>query len=362
MNLKRSICCLLASVIICLPFASGCSNEKNNKESSQTSDTQASVNTQENSDENSQKNTEENSVSSQSKITPAMWKVEDQNGNFIYMFGTIHAADDDASIMPDYFEAAYNESRAIAVEADVSDIMNDATLTSSLMKYMMYSDGTKIQDHISTETYNAVSKVLKDNFSMYVENAYDYMTPIAWAYALESAVIEKVGLDIKKGIDTVTINRAKNDGKEVLEVESVESQAEMLGRLSENVSEIVLVPYSTQEGFDKQVDSLKKLYGDWKNGNEILEEELDVSSLTDMDEKLKKEIEYYNDEMLGKRNPLMADKAEEYIKAGKKVLVMVGAAHFYGDNGLINLMQKRGYTVTRISPDSTALSSLPAAA
>ena len=35
---------------------------------------------------------------------------------------------------------------------------------------------------------------------------------------------------------------------------------------------------------------------------------------------------------------------------GKKVLVMVGAAHFYDKNGLVNLMRQRGYTVTRISP------------
>lgn len=351
---------MLASAIICVPLASGCSNEKNNK--TESSLTNSNVTSDQDSVQPGADNSTPQKTLSQSKITPAMWKVENKNGNYIYMFGTIHAADGDASVMPDYFESAYNDSQAIAVEADVSDMINDPTLTAGLMKYIMYTDGTTIRDHISAEIYDGVSTVLKNNSSMYIEQAYDVMTPMAWSSALESAVVEKCGLDVKNGIDLVTTNRAKNDAKEVLEVESVESQMEMFERLSDNVGELMLMSYTSQEDFDKQVEQMKKLYGDWKAGSAIAEEEINPEILEDVDEETKKALEYYNDEMLLKRNPKMADKAEQYLSEGKKVLFMVGAAHFYGDNGLINLMQTRGYTVTRISPEITEQASLPAAA
>ena len=55
------------------------------------------------------------------------------------------------------------------------------------------------------------------------------------------------------------------------------------------------------------------------------------------------------DELLGKRNPAMAEKISGYLNDGKKVLVMVGAAHFYGDDGIIKLMEAKGCKVTSIA-------------
>ena len=55
------------------------------------------------------------------------------------------------------------------------------------------------------------------------------------------------------------------------------------------------------------------------------------------------------EELLGKRNPAMAEKISGYLNDGKKVLVMVGAAHFYGDDGIIKLMEAKGCKVTSIA-------------
>lgn len=52
--------------------------------------------------------------------------------------------------------------------------------------------------------------------------------------------------------------------------------------------------------------------------------------------------------MLTDRNKGMADKAEEYMNDGKKVFFMAGAAHMYGDDGIVQLLKDRGYTVERV--------------
>lgn len=292
---------------------------------------------------------EQSSAPSASTVTPAMWRVNDNQGHYCYMFGTIHAADDEALNLPDYFENAYADSEAIAVEIDISTVMNDPAQMSDMMKYLMYSDGTTIQDHISAEVYNGVTTVMKNNSTTYVDHMYDSLTPMAWSSLMDGLVQQKSGLDSEKGVDITLINRAKKDGRPVLEVESMELQLKMFERLSDKIGELMLMSYATQEGFDSQVDELKELFAKWKRGDPVTED-IDESALALLDKETREAFEYYYEEMLGKRNPGMADKVESYLKEGKKVLVMVGAAHFYDKNGLVNLMRQRGYTVTRISP------------
>ena len=317
MKFRRTLCCLLAGAILSVPLLTGCNNGKKETSSvSQTSAVTSADSSAEKSDVSDEKST----------ITPAMWKAEDNSGHYCYLFGTVHAADDSANIMPDYFEKAYLDSDAIGVEADV----------------------TTIKDHISEETYNGINEVMKNNANSYFEHMYDMFTPVAWTSIFEGEILTKCGLDTNKGIDVNAIKRAKSDSKEVIELESIEYQAQMFERISDKAGELILVPYTTQEGFDQQVAEMKQLYDDWKYGRPI-ENNINESQLAELDEEIRKAIEYYNDEMLVKRNAAMADKISEYLNDGKKVLVMVGAAHFYGDDGIVKLMESKGFKVTSLS-------------
>lgn len=362
MKMKKSLCCLIAAALLSVTALSGCSgNEKqgdieqiligNGKPSSAVSGNDLPSQASQTSTDTPQNSNVEPSTppAYSSSITPAMWKVEDGSGNYCYMFGTIHAGNDEAVAFPDYFEKAYNDSQAIAVEADISTAMTDPAVSADIMKYLTYSDGTKITDHISQETYNGITEVLKNNAPAYYDHMYDNLTPIAWSSIFDSLVIEKSGLATEKGVDITAINRAKADGKQVLEVESMDYQLKMFDRMSDTIGELLLINYTTQEGFDSQITELNELFDKWKRGDPV-RNEIDTSQFYLLDKETREAMEYYIDEMFTKRNPAMADKVESYIRSGQKVLVMVGAAHFYADDGLVNLMRKKGYTVTRISP------------
>ena len=339
MKFRRTLCCLLAGAILSVPLLTGCNNGKKETSSvSQTSAVTSADSSAEKSDVSDEKST----------ITPAMWKAEDNSGHYCYLFGTVHAADDSANIMPDYFEKAYLDSDAIGVEADVTTILEDPMSAAGLFQYLMYMDGTTIKDHISEETYNGINEVMKNNANSYFEHMYDMFTPVAWTSIFEGEILTKCGLDTNKGIDVNAIKWAKSDSKEVIELESIEYQAQMFERISDKAGELILVPYTTQEGFDQQVAEMKQLYDDWKYGRPI-ENNINESQLAELDEEIRKAIEYYNDEMLVKRNAAMADKISEYLNDGKKVLVMVGAAHFYGDDGIVKLMESKGFKVTSLS-------------
>lgn len=57
----------------------------------------------------------------------------------------------------------------------------------------------------------------------------------------------------------------------------------------------------------------------------------------------------YNKAMLIDRNIGMADKIDGYLKSDKKAeyFIVVGAAHYLGEHGVIKLLEDKGYTVVR---------------
>ena len=356
MKIRKIICCLLAATTLSLVAFTGCNNQEV-EQSSQSDNSTSKVEVSQpsenlssteslQSEESSEPQTSENSASNE-KITPAVWKVTDENGNYIYMMGSIHAADDAVNNMPDYFENAFKECTALAVEADITAVTDDLSQAMDLTKKMMYTDGTTIKDHISDETYQKVVKLLTDNNS-YME-LYDYYMPWVWTSLIDNIVLQKSGLDANKGVDTVLINRAKKENKKVLEVESVDFQLDLFKGFSDEMQEIMLQSYTEDGAIEAQVEALNELYDKWKKGTikaEDVIDDVDESSMTDEEKALNDE---YNKKMLDDRNIGMADKAEEYMQGSETVMFVVGAAHFQGEKGILKLMEDKGCTVTQLT-------------
>lgn len=371
MKPKSFICTLLAALTLTLPFVSGCSEKESPKSESSAetsisahsdapsltegSDSTESQSPQSSSPESAPpeisqpaESSSETSKSDSGGITPAVWKAENSEGNYIYMMGTIHAANDDAKYMPDYVEQAYNYSDTLAFEVDVSDIMHDASKMVELVYKMMYLDGTTIKDHLSEETYNGLVSLLNEN-NLY-SPLYDYYVPYFWESLLSNLVLQKTGLNSEQGIDMTFIDRAKKDGKGIYEIESLDFQMDMLSGFSDGVNEMMLKEYLGPNAIETQVQSTKMLYEHWKKGtiDTMLLMAETFGNKSEPDEETAKYAEEYNKIMLTDRNVVMAQKAESYIDNGEKVFVLVGAMHFYGDDGILKLMTKDGYKVSLV--------------
>lgn len=379
MKLNKKCILLITAILISLLMFSGCSLAKKHSSSKSDSKTEttknllSSENTQDDlkdssddSDDNtdtSDNNDSENSVdssnvsSAESTITPAVWEVTNTNGNTIYMMGSIHMADSDATVLPEYFENAYAGCDYLAVECDITNVQLNSI---SAYKQLMYLDGTTIKDHVSAESYDKVVEILK-NAGQYI-SSYDYMKPIMWVDLIEIAGANKSGLSDKYGVDVNLINRAKSEGKEVLEVESVEFQYSLLANLSDNIQSMLFDSIAHDEIIETTIDEITSLYDKWKTGTMTAEDASESTDAEDLTEEEVKLLEEYNNILLYNRNVGMADKAIEYMNDGKKVMFVVGAAHFYGDKGILKLMENAGCTVSRITPDSETVSEMPDAA
>ena len=99
----------------------------------------------------------------------------------------------------------------------------------SLAQKMLYTDGTTIKDHIGEELYDKMVAKLKEKGSY--NSMYDNYKPAFFESLFENAIIVDANMDANAGIDMHFLKLAKSEQKDILEIETAESQCYLRGML-----------------------------------------------------------------------------------------------------------------------------------
>lgn len=297
-----------------------------------------------------------NNYITEDRAYPPMWKVTDsKTGNTMYMLGTMHVIVESTFPLPDEVYAAYKSSKGIAVEYNVRELTASSSTAMQVANALIYKDGTKTYDYISEEAYDNAKKKLKD-YGIWQATC-DYFIPSYWLDLLETAPLSKMNGLETDGVDMKFIDMAKDEGKPVISIEELQTQIDMLRAYSDEMVDYVFV--NEIESFDCTEDTVKEmaeLYNAWASGNlgkisELAvydENAVDIDADEDVPEELLREAEEYNKMLLDDRNVVMVKRAEEFLKNNDNYFYMVGTLHYIGDNGIVNLLEKDGYTVERV--------------
>ena len=280
------------------------------------------------------------------KISPLLYEVtKEGSSNKIYLFGSIHVANKDDLVFPEYILEAYNNSHYLACEIDA--VNNEKEAEQLLLNNIAYTDGTTIKDHLKETTYNKLINFLTEKKS-YI-NSYEYFKPYFFFSLISDLSSKDANLSSKSGIDNYFINKATKDNKTILEVESIESQMNLLFSFSDTLYDVAISEMIDE--YDTEVKGISDLYNSWKTGNidEMLKlENEDIEIKDDYTEEEKAAINDYNKRLISDRNLTMTDKAIEYFNNNQDVFFMVGTLHIIGDDGIAKNLEKKGYTVKRV--------------
>lgn len=269
--------------------------------------------------------------------TPIIFEVTKEGyDNKLYLFGSIHVADDSMYPLSDNIIDAYERSDYLAVEFDLVDYMQDLSSQINDIIPFMYEGNNNIKNDISDELYDETKEIL-EHAGLY-SSLYDRYKPILWMSLVESAVTYDTNLDEQEGIDMYFINKAKEDNKNIIELESANYQYSILSSFDIDM-QIYLLEESVKN-YSDSINDMKKLYEIYKRGEK---EEIEnyLFNETDMNEY----EEMYNDVLINIRNQNMAKLLEENYTQGKNIFCTVGLAHIVGEDGIVSLLQKNGYKV-----------------
>jgi uncharacterized protein YbaP (TraB family) len=268
-----------------------------------------------------------------SVVKGLLWEIKSGN-NTAYLFGSIHLAKADFYPLPASVEAAYLQADTLAVEIDASDTAASA----KAMPTLSYRAPDNLKKHLSKATWKALQNVAGDAAEQFL-----VYKPAMVATGLAIAAFEKQGYDPAYGIDLHFLKRAKTDKKRVVELESIEFQARVLGGLSDKDGDALLK--QTLDGFlsGEMQRETEAMIETWKSGDAEALAKL-MRDAANKDAGSKKIMKL----LLDDRNIGMAHKISGMLARGDKLFVVVGAGHLAGLNSVTDILQKQGFRVKQI--------------
>lgn len=264
------------------------------------------------------------------------WEVSDDN-NSVYVLGSIHYADERIYPLNKDVIKSYEKADYLVVEANVN---TDYTGLQYLQQKMM-SD-KNLSELVSSETYKIVMEELSSvgPEGIPAEN----MKPWGLAMTIESLKMQRaIKGSINKGIDNYFFLKAMISNKPILELEGLKFQVDLFDSLPLNIQDYYL--RSATILTYKQAEDIMNFY--FKCIKEGDDKNLYAALNANNRDALAKE---FNKLVITNRNSGMVSKIESYLadKENKIYFVVAGAAHMVGEDGVINLLVKKGYKIKRI--------------
>lgn len=280
--------------------------------------------------------------------TPLFYKVTGQNGEQMWMLGTIHIGDDRTSNLPQEIYDALSASDALALEFDMHDfaeqLAEDPAMAESVLQEYLYTDGTTIADHLEIQDlYTAAVQTMK--MTGQLQGTLLYAKPVIWSQILEEFYM-RLGYELtaEDGVDVQLLSHAQDAEMEILSVESGLEQLKMLYGFSDEIQEAMLASTLSIDPVSYNAEQME-LYELWCEGDEerlIAAMETDTTAMTQEELAL---YEEYITAMQTERNKQMHQVAEEYLESGETIFFAVGLAHLIGEDGLVQSLRNAGYSV-----------------
>ncbi|NNE27714.1 MAG: TraB/GumN family protein [Saprospiraceae bacterium] len=267
-----------------------------------------------------------------------LWKIEGQGlTEPSYLYGTIHLIEGDKFFWPKGTLAAFDEAEKIVFEIDMDD-MFDISAQMGLLSKAFMKDNQRLSDFYSEEDYKIVSSHFDDmGIPLFFLERIKPMFLTVFASGEIDMTAGLGGDSSVKSYEMELYELAKQSSKDVSGLESMEFQMSMFDS----------IPYQSQA--DMLLESIKMS----DVGNDVfveMEKMYQEQRINDMIESMDEPggVGGYEDLLLYQRNKNWIPIMGQMMKEGT-VFFAVGAGHLAGKDGVLELLQTAGYTLTPLS-------------
>ncbi len=258
-----------------------------------------------------------------------LWEISGKGIKTSYLYGTFHLMCNNDIVFSNNMKAAVKAVNEVYFELD----LDDPASTFGAMLFMNMNEGKKLQDLYTPEEFERLSNYFNDSLH----------TPIALMQRMKPLFLQSMlypkMMPCKNlsGVDMEILKIAKAEKKEIKGLENIQFQASVFDS----------IPYKEQaQLLLKSIDSLEKdetefdlMLNNYKSQNLLKLE----SSVSDNEFGSAENLEL----MLYSRNRNWVAQLKDILPE-KSVFIAVGAGHLVGNNGVIDLLRKAGYTLRPI--------------
>jgi uncharacterized protein len=261
---------------------------------------------------------------------PAVFAIADANGAVKgWLIGTIHALPDGTP----WRSSAVTEvaSKADSLLVEVADLENGRMLEQAFGTLATTPDLPALADRVRPEHRARLDElVAKAGLGTVQQRRTE-----SWAAALMLARVYAEG-NPANGVDRALIREF--DGRPVRELEGVRAQLGVFDSLPEDAQRTLLI--AVIEASDPANDDAARLRRAWLGG--------DLAAIEDASQRGIMADARLREALMTRRNERWMERIDAQLQDRARPLIAVGAAHLVGPDGLIALLEARGYQVKRL--------------
>lgn len=252
------------------------------------------------------------------------YKISD-NDSQVYLLGSIHFGKSEWYPLPNQIETAFEKSDYLVTEIDITNI--DPMFIAG---YITSKDGTTLESKLKPENFQKICKIFESSQLGMDRSIINMFRP--WFAAITYQTMKSADnnlLSAENGIDMYFTNKAKTSGKEIKEIETAESQLNLLLEFDNFADEII-------ESADKESEDyqMEKLITAWEKGDDRI-----IDSLINKTNEDSPRMRDLMVKLLDKRNQNMANSIADYLKSNKSYFIVIGAGHLVGEKSIIRFLE-----------------------
>ena len=265
-----------------------------------------------------------------------IWEIKSKT-TVAYLYGTIHVGKRTFYPLPATVETAFKQSQLLVVEADISnsDGLGD------IETIINYKAPDSLDKHIPAPLFERL-KIQLARLNVPLE-AVKPMKPFLIGGFLAVAEFSRLGYDMNFGVDGYLINKAKEDKKPILELESQAGQLRMLNEMSPVLQEAFLENAISALESGRGPDQVTGMVNAWQSG--------DVNLMAEVAKGVNKGMrmtDQLDEVLVHGRHAAMVKKIESYLEGKVPHFVAIGSLHLVGPRGLVEILKARGYEVQQL--------------
>ena len=281
-----------------------------------------------------------------------LWKISKSNAPTSYLIGTVHLGKQGSTLAPEYRDILAQTPRLVVETQVESEFFQTPAgmLRVMLMMNMAQSEQTLVQS--LGKARNAKLQRIVRRYATSSErdmlSSQQKWQPWFVMMSLEQMFVPK-GYNDDYGIDSLLLKAARATGKEVDELEGVE----VLKYYADIPEDVILRAIDASLANPQEQVALSqhlfKLYREHRATELWAEVKSDkhYQMFVPQDREIWKNMMFK--QLLKERNTQWMPKLEKLLSERANT-VAVGAAHLFGEHGLIALLRQQGYTVEPIMP------------
>jgi len=268
---------------------------------------------------------------------PFLWEIQGAKAKH-YLMGSVHLLPASTQPLPAALENSYAKSVGIAFETDLATL---ADPSSQMMMLNAAIAPNGLRPLVSKEVYERLQKSARD-LNMSLADSCEPYKPWFCAMTMEIFAFQRAGFQAEYGLDQYFFTRALKDGKPIRWMEEPQAQIDLFAKMPDKLGEQFLdATLDEQTDPNQSPDGVLQM---WRNGDQA-----ELEKIT-RDMKLHQPQAYAR--LLADRNRAWMPKLEKILSSDNSQLIIVGAAHSAGPDGLIALLKAKGYDVHPVATDN----------